>query len=146
MTPPPHILAGLRPELAELARRHDALCTARGIVLAFTSGYRTPERQLELYAQGRRLTDAGTWHVIEPAKVVTNALPTQAPHVRRAAYDVCPVVNERPAWDRLDLFQTIGEEGERLGLIWGGRWPKLKDMPHFELRGWRNLPMPTSPR
>lgn len=134
------ILAQLLPELADLARRHMAMCENRGLSIAFTSGWRSPEEQTKLYGKGRAQID-GVWHVLNPHSVVTNALPVSAPHCRGAAYDVVPIVNEKAVYDRLDLFADIGRMGESLGLVWGGSWPKFKDMPHFELSGWRALPL-----
>lgn len=135
------LIEGLRPELAALARQHRARAHALGIDVVFTAGARTAAEQTALFAKGRVL-DGGTWQVTDPHKIVTNAMPAQAPHCRAAAYDLVPIVDERAAWDRLDLFAELGRIGKELGLTWGGDWPKLKDMPHFELPGWRSFPMP----
>ena len=128
-------LDGLLPELRVLAERHLAACSQRGVTVAITSGWRSPAEQRRLYAKGRTT----------PGPIVTNATPAKAPHCRGAAYDVVPVIREKPTWDALDLFLIVGLEGEKLGLVWGGRWPKLKDMPHFELPDWRRLPLKESP-
>jgi hypothetical protein len=34
----------------------------------------------------------------------------------------------------------MGRIGKECGLVWGGDWKKIKDMPHFELSTWRELP------
>jgi peptidoglycan L-alanyl-D-glutamate endopeptidase CwlK len=125
---------GLLPELAAKAKLHRAACAARGLSIVFTSGWRSPEEQTKLYAQGRTL----------PGHIVTNALPEKAPHCRGAAYDLVPIFDEQAAWDRLDLFQAAADFARGLGLVWGGTWPKLKDLPHFELPGWRELPLKES--
>lgn len=136
------ILSEMLPNAADLCRKHLDACEKIGIHLALTSGYRTRAQQEAEYAKGRLYNvSTGQWSVFDPRKISTNALPDHAPHCRGAAYDVVPIVDERAAWDRLDLFQKVGEIGEELGLTWGGRWPKLKDMPHFELPGWRLLPI-----
>jgi peptidoglycan L-alanyl-D-glutamate endopeptidase CwlK len=135
------LILGLLPDLATKAREHRARAEKIGITVVFTAGYRTAAEQTALFAKGRVL-EGGVWHIADSAKVVTNAMPESAPHCRRAAYDLVPIVNEKPAWDRLDLFAELGRIGKDLGLVWGGDWPKLKDMPHFELPGWRLLPLP----
>lgn len=142
MPHPDVILAGLLPDVATKCRAHIAQCAALGIPLLLSSGWRSPDEQMALWTKGRIFNaTTGIWSVVDPKRVVTNAEPEHAPHCRGAAYDVVPIVGEKAAWDRLDLFQRIGEAGEALLLTWGGRWPKLKDMPHFELPNWRGLPL-----
>lgn len=136
-----HVLVGLLPELAEKAREHLRRCAEKQIAVALTSGWRSPQEQMALYEKGREINSAGVWHVIDPRLVVTNAMPSQAPHCRGAAYDMVPIVNEKAAWDRLDLFQAIADCAHDLGLVWGGSWTRFKDMPHFELPYWRGLPL-----
>jgi peptidoglycan L-alanyl-D-glutamate endopeptidase CwlK len=133
------VLAGLLPELAALARLHLGRCSARGITVALTSGWRSPMEQIALYAKGRARTPTG-WVVTDQRVIVTNALPDKAPHCRGAAYDICPIVAERAAWDRLDLFQAVADAAPP-GLVWGGSWPRFKDLPHYELPSWRSLPL-----
>lgn len=55
------------------------------------------------------------------------------------AIDVCPysefsmVGPDKLQWDANNpVWQKIGLIGERIGLVWGGRW-KVRDMGHFEL-------------
>lgn len=136
------LINGLHAELAPKARIHRERAHLMGIDIVFTAGFRSPQEQFALFQKGRGMDAGGVWHVTDPHLVITNAMPSQGPHCRRAAYDVVPIVNERAAWDRLDLFAELGRIGKELGLVWGGDWPKLKDMPHFELPGWRLLEMP----
>lgn len=136
------IIESLHVELQPLARTHRDVAHHLGLDIIFTAGRRTWAEQMAAYGKGRSMTPHG-WIVSDPAKLVTFALPEQAPHCRGAAYDIVPIVKERAAWDRLDLFAELGRIGKELGLVWGGDWPKLKDCPHFELPGWRSLPMPT---
>jgi len=135
------LIEGLVPELAEKARLHRSIAEHMGIDIVFTSGRRTWAEQIEAYGRGRQRSESG-WIVVNPAEIVTFALPDQAPHCRGAAYDIVPVVAERLAWGRLDLFEELGKIGLGIGLVWGGSWRKLKDMPHFELKEWRSLPPP----
>lgn len=56
-------------------------------------------------------------------------------HLTGDAIDLAPVaVLKEKNWapDHPDWL-VIGEIGEKLGLIWGGRW-KHRDMGHFELK------------
>jgi len=133
------VLAGLLPDLAARARLHLSRCSAKGIQIAVTSGWRSPVEQIALYAKGRARTAQG-WVVTDQRVIVTNALPDKAPHCRGAAYDVCPIVNEKAAWDRLDLFQAVADAAPP-GLVWGGSWRNFKDLPHYELPNWRDLPL-----
>ena len=133
-------LSGLLPEMRVVAILHLARIEARGLTAIVTSGWRSPQEQVALYEQGRKLDALGIWQVDDHAHVVTNALPARAPHCRGAAYDLCPIVAEKCAWDRLDLFQAIADCARGLPLVWGGSW-KFKDLPHFEMPNWRDLPL-----
>jgi len=125
-----------------LASIHLRRCELRGIVVIVTSGWRSPDEQMNLFAKGRQMDPAtGVWNIVDRRLVVTNAMPNEAPHCRGAAYDICPLVAEKPAWDRLDLFQAVAE-CRPSELAWGGAWQgNFKDHPHFELFNWRNLPL-----
>jgi len=138
----PPKLAGLLATFLPTALLHLARCERRGVAVLVTSGWRSPIEQMNLFSRGRCLNPVtGVWVVSDQAQVVTNAMPDKAPHCRGAAYDFCPLVDERPAWGRLDLFQVIADCSVGLGLTWGGSWLKIKDMPHFELPTWRDLPI-----
>lgn len=135
------IIQGLLFPLQAKVRLHIQRAAALGIptLLPSDGGYRTPEYQIGLYGHGRDVID-GEWVVVDPSAVVTHALPASAPHCRRAAYDLVPLVRGRPTWDRLDLFAELGRIGKELGLVWGGDW-RWKDLAHFELPEWRHLPV-----
>jgi hypothetical protein len=56
------------------------------------------------------------------------------------AMDVCPYEiyalhgPDKLKWEPTDAaWKVIGEEAEKLGLIWGGRWQKPHDPGHVEL-------------
>ena len=34
-------------------------------------------------------------------------------------------------------YLRAGEIGESLGLVWGGRWKSIKDVPHFQNPDWK---------
>jgi peptidoglycan L-alanyl-D-glutamate endopeptidase CwlK len=132
------LISGLLPDLQSLARRHASAARDVGLDVMFTAGRRSGREQTELYGHGREFVN-GAWVVTAPHLIVTNALPDKAPHCRGAAYDLVPRVGGRPNWDRLDLFARLGAIGGGLGLIWGGSWPRFKDLPHYELPDWRTL-------
>jgi len=137
------VLGKLLPELAGLCRLHLDRCERRGIKIAVTSGWRSPDEQTALYAKGR-VYENGVWRVVDQRIIVTNALPDKAPHCRGAAYDIVPVIAEKPAWDRLDMFQAVADQAKGLPLVWGGSWQRFKDLPHYELPNWRDLPLKES--
>ena len=114
----------LHPVVQELCRKHIDVCAKRGIKIIVTSTLRDQEYQSKLYAQGR--TTLG--------EVVTNML-LIGPHGFGLAYDVVPVVDEQAVWNNNKLWSAIGEEGQKLGLEWGGSWKSIVDKPHFEYTG-----------
>jgi|ERR671923_1139336 peptidoglycan L-alanyl-D-glutamate endopeptidase CwlK len=118
---PSRALADLHPTVAEKARALIELCKREGVDLLITSTYRSFEEQAKLYAMGRTA----------PGNVVTNAKPGSSWHNYGLAFDVVPLVNGKAVWDT-NMWPLIGMLGESLGLTWGGRWKKFKDLPHFE--------------
>lgn len=91
-------------------------------------GYRTPERQAELYAQGRT----------KPGAIVTNAAPGESRHNSGNAVDIYfrnketgELLSPNEA-QKIGLYKRMGAVGKSLGLTHGGTdwgW----DDPHFEL-------------
>ena len=111
----------LNPEFMTVALKVFARLEARGYPFALLEGYRSPERQ-------DALADAGTH--------VTNARAFQSKHQYGLALDAAPirngrlVISERDPW-AMEAYLALGEEAERGGLVWGGRW-RLKDYGHIE--------------
>jgi peptidoglycan L-alanyl-D-glutamate endopeptidase CwlK len=97
---------------------------ARGYPMALLEGYRSPERQDMLAASGAH---------------VTNARAYQSKHQYGLAADLAPVkdgrlrISEQDSW-AMQAYQALGDEVERAGLVWGGRW-SLKDYGHIEVAG-----------
>ncbi|MGE5386150.1 MAG: M15 family metallopeptidase [Betaproteobacteria bacterium] len=95
----------------------------RGYAFALLEGYRSPERQDQLAAMGAH---------------VTNARAFQSRHQYGLAVDIAPmkegqlVISERDPW-AMKAYEALGEEAERMGLVWGGRW-SLKDFGHIEAK------------
>lgn len=95
----------------------------RGYLFALLEGYRSPERQEILADKGAR---------------VTNARAYQSKHQFGLAADLAPVrdgqliISERDTW-AMGAYLALGEEVEKVGLVWGGRW-WFKDYGHVEAR------------
>lgn len=133
----------LLPILVARVQAWRAACARAGINVRLTEGHRTRARQELLYRAGRRapfpLAPLSLWVVADRSKVVTWALPPRAPHCKAAAVDFCVMVDGRPAWDRVDLFDAAGALAADAGLEWGGRWPH-PDRPHLQLPDWATYP------
>lgn len=97
--------------------------------LFITESYRTPERQNELYAQGRTT----------PGKIVTYLKSTQSMHVQRRAFDL---VDKQKGYN-LD-WAAIGKIIKSYGWFHGRDFGDgFVDNPHFEWRG--NMPANEKP-
>lgn len=126
-------LEDLHPVMQPLVHALISQAADAGIDLLVTCTYRSDAEQAELYAQGRTA----------PGKIVTNARPGQSMHNRTLkglpasqAVDVVPVCAGKCMWDsKAPAWETIGEIAERLGLEWAGRWKRMREYPHFQLRG-----------
>lgn len=96
----------------------------RGVQLALLEGYRSPERQDRLASLGPSVTRAGAF---------------QSKHQYGLAADLVPVregrlfLSEADPW-AAEAYRVLGEEAERAGLVWGGRWT-LRDLGHVEAAG-----------
>ena len=114
----------------------------KDLSVRFISTYRSQAAQDELYAQGR--TKPGnkvTW-------VRTSAHNTDLPETPDGdaeAFDIGIFLNVNgkdtylagnQQWE-VKLYKECGAIGEKYGFVWGGRWEKGTDMPHFERKDWR---------
>ena len=125
-------LADVRPELAAAYRvalrrwSGDPVLQLLGLPIV-TEGYRSPERQDELYTRGRSA----------PGPIVTykrggeskhNALPSRALDVAFLLAD------GSVSWSGLLLskFARLMKAADAR-VRWGGDWQKFKDRPHFEV-------------
>lgn len=100
-----------------------------------TYTYRSNEEQNALYAQGR--TKAG--------RRVTNAKAGQSPHnyLPSYAFDVAFKKKDNTLdWD-IKLFNkfaaVVKQQPNAEKVQWGGDFVSIKDAPHFEVKGWKNL-------
>jgi hypothetical protein len=120
--------------LAGKIRELDSLYTEKFPLdcLVVEQGFRRPEEQARLWQEGR---DAAG-NVINASQIVTHARPGHSFHEYGLAADVCPAtLVATVGWSpNSEKWVVLGELGESLGLVWGGRW-KSPDRPHFQLTG-----------
>jgi peptidoglycan L-alanyl-D-glutamate endopeptidase CwlK len=94
-----------------------------GYEMVLLEGFRSPERQAVLAAQGPQVTQAGAWQSYHQHGLAVDCAFWRAGKL---------VITERDPW-ALRGYQLFGEAAEQLGLTWGGRW-KLMDLGHTEWR------------
>lgn len=111
----------LLPPVQDLCNKFIAKCQEGGIKVIITSTYRDNEKQTQLYNQGRTT----------PGKVVTNAKAGQSMHNYRIAFDFCPIVEGKAAWQDALLFIKCANIGKSLGLESGMDFSK-PDKPHLQ--------------
>lgn len=108
-----------------LAKKHIAEANRQGLYVCVVATERTNAEQNALYALGRT----------KPGKRVTNARGGESIHNYRLAWDLCPVVDGKLAWNRTDLFDKLGKIAVDLGITWGGNFKLFMDKPHFQATG-----------
>jgi hypothetical protein len=113
-------LTALHPYFRDKILQLIGVCEQKGITLSVVETFRTKAKQAEYFGMGRKYTRS-------PGG--------RSKHQYGLACDVVPIVNGLPQWDNKALWRTIGMEGEKLGLRWGGRWRRPYDPAHFE---WTN--------
>lgn len=141
------VVLSLDPLLQSLALAHRQACLAQGVPFVFRSGYRSFGHQLLLYELNVTLKDLPGIPELRAQhpefKATTPAKPGTSKHERAAAYDA----------DHGNDLQTVvfGQEAEKLGLRWGGRFQHADgtpspdyehcELPHSlaELDTWRAL-------
>lgn len=95
-----------------------------GYDMVLVEGYRSPERQSQLAAQGEHVTlaQAGqSWHQY--------GLAADSAFMR----DGKLVISEQDPW-AMRGYQLYGQVAKEAGLVWGGDWKSIKDLMHVELR------------
>lgn len=143
----------LRPKTKELCYLLIQKCKDNGINISIIETYRSNEIQTAYFLQGRKdletVNEARKKAKLRPLtenenkKRITNANAGQSPHNYSLAFDICPIIEGKLAWNRLDLFDKIGEMSRDLiidgyKLKWGGDFISIIDKPHFEMENWRN--------
>jgi peptidoglycan L-alanyl-D-glutamate endopeptidase CwlK len=119
----------LHPKVQQLCQLFLNKCGEQGITILITSTFRDNESQNALYAKGR---------TIKGSKV-TNARGGQSFHNWHVAFDFVPIVDGKPQWNDIELFHKCGHIGESVGLEWGGRFKRFKDLPHFQYTGGHDI-------
>lgn len=148
---PEHVLPSLVFLVAALTAQFQE--AVPGATIHPYMGYRTRAEQAALHSQGRkplievnRLREKAGLPPIGPIDnkyVITMAHPGESTHEEdpSRAVDVVIMWGEAEVWSgRADLdgdgvsdYEELGRIGERLGLMWGGRWGRLGDVGHFEV-------------
>ncbi|MCC6596902.1 MAG: M15 family metallopeptidase [Rhodanobacteraceae bacterium] len=113
------LLSRLTPDTRAKAEEFLAAAEGLGYEVRVVSTLRTCAEQAALYELGRT----------KPGKVVTNARGCTSWHVLGRAFDITITKPARPAWSD---WRRLGELGESLGFVWGGRFKGLVDGPHYE--------------
>ncbi len=113
----------LHPRLQPLHDLWLRTCHYAGLDPLPTSTRRTFGEQADLYDQGR----------ISPGRIVTKARAGWSWHNYGLAWDFVPLRHGKPVWSASDsLWRRCGISGEAIGLSWGGRWKRFRDLPHLE--------------
>jgi peptidoglycan L-alanyl-D-glutamate endopeptidase CwlK len=94
---------------------------ARGYPIVLLEGYRSPERQDMLFNSNAHLTKARAYESKHQFGLALDAAPVK---------DGKLMISETDSW-AMQAYQVLGEEAEKAGLIWGGRW-RLQDYGHIE--------------
>jgi len=121
----------LEPEFREKVDKFLAALKSANIPVAVVCGRRTIAEQNALFAKGRK----------SPGPVVTNAKGGSSPHNFGLAVDICPLTSAGHCdWNApFATWQKIGMIGKECGLIWGGEFKSLHDLPHYEDPNWRQV-------
>lgn len=108
----------LYPSMRESARLF--LCEAKDINAFLFCGYRSFDKQAELYAQGRTM----------PGDIVTNARPGYSFHQFGLAIDVVFGGPGKWSWNKTNPWEKLWEIGEKYHFHPRGR--DIGDSPHFD--------------
>lgn len=111
----------LKPLVARKAQAIIDEMILLGHPVRIVEGYRSLERQTELYNQGRET----------PGAIVTNAKAGESFHNYGVAVDI--IFRKEGYNAPKALWETLGTIGEKHGFSWGGRWKSFTDLPHFEM-------------
>lgn len=136
-------LEQLHPAIRAKAERFLESLAEAGIAVYVNETVRSIEVQKAYYSQGREpLESVNTLRSeagLPPITASENRYPVtwtmESKHIDGLAIDIVPMNRwGKPWWGAPEhLWRRIGEIGESCGLIWGGRWKKTPDRPHFEV-------------
>lgn len=107
---------GLLPVVQKAADKLVEHAKALGTPIRIVEGYRSPERQNELYNKKPKVTNAKAW---------------ESMHQYRVAFDI---VFRNEGYNATDAqWKALVDYAKTLKLEWGGNWSSFPDKPHFEM-------------
>lgn len=116
-------LSDLQPAFATKAYAFQAACKKAGIDVLIYCTLRTNDEQTALFYQGRKTA----------GKIVTEARGGESYHNYGLAFDCVPLSGGKPMWNDSASYTKMGVIGEKVGLVWSGRWSgKMKETAHFQ--------------
>jgi peptidoglycan L-alanyl-D-glutamate endopeptidase CwlK len=139
-------LESLYPPFREIIEKHLIKIQQENLNAYLFETYRSFDRQLELYSQGRKQNSNGQWNIVDKNKIITKALPGKSWHTYGLAVDYAFDGNTQKAgmqwtWDDADVtkpgnqplpWNRLGKLGIDCGLEWAGNWVNFKEFPHFQ--------------
>lgn len=135
----------LHPALREKAKEFLRKCREMGVNVVIYNTCRTLAEQEALYLQGRAsleiVNEARRKAGLQPISGPENRIVTYtrvSPHCFGLAFDFVPVVDGKAVWNDDALWERCGRVAESLGLEWGGRWKGFRDLPHVQVKNWKN--------
>jgi hypothetical protein len=130
-------LDDLSSDLQPLAFALLARLVERNVAVMIVDTLRTEAEHLQNLKAG---TSATKFSRHLPRRLRRFCLPDDPNREKSDAMDLCPYEvyalrgPDKLQWDTGDpAWAVIGEEAEKLGLVWGGRWVKPHDPGHVEL-------------
>lgn len=118
----------LHPKLQEKVYELNKRCEKAGLKIGIGECLRSVKEQDALYAKGRTA----------PGKIVTNAKGStySSMHQWGVAFDFFRNDGKGAYNTDGNFFERVGAIGKEIGLMWGGDFKSIKDMPHFQLSDW----------
>ncbi|MGQ8976025.1 LysM peptidoglycan-binding domain-containing protein [Acinetobacter schindleri] len=108
-----------------------------GVCWVVTDGYRSPSVQDALPSTNTKAKGLSSYHQYGLAIDIYSVRDGKI-----VLYNTKLSIEERKKKTENDL-KKLGPIGEKLGLVWGGRWKSIIDNPHYELhpngKTWRDL-------
>lgn len=132
----------LHPAIREKCVQFLANCKAAGLDVRLLYTFRSNAEQAALYAKGRTVVGNNPRPGRPMGDTVTNAKPGTSKHnymlngqPASLAFDAVPFLpNGTIDWTGKHAdWKRMASVGKALGLKWGGDWPGIVDMPHFEV-------------